>query len=506
MNNICAMIALTALMTLPACGRTAPPKPAAPKPPVTAKPVANAAPIRLTADAATLTGSTIEKTTPGYTGAGYAGDFVPDGSKAEWTIPDARAGIYDVRIRYAAPSGQKGYDFVVNGKKSSGMFAASKTFATVPAGKVELVNGANTVAVERGWGYFQIDRIELTSAKPAPSLKPIPAKLSDPKATPAAQALYDLLRKNYGKGTLSGQVTISEGAYVRDTVGKLPAVLCSDFIEYSPTRLAHGSDPKNEVEKVIAAAKAGQIVSMLWHWNAPDGVLDAPYTDKNGKTVEAHWYSAFYTSSTTFDIEKALADPKSPEYALVLRDIDAIAVQLKKFDAAGVPVLFRPLHEAEGGWFWWGARGAEPMKKLWLLLHDRLTVKHNLHNLVWVYSSGTDPKWYPGDDVVDIIGIDQYPSDPSDALSTVWETLRSQYDGRKMLALTEFGGVPDVARMDRFGVRFSYFASWQGEKNGPRRHDAATLKRLYTAPRVVNAGDLPALRKVSQASPAAPKP
>ncbi len=468
----------------------------APSPAVTIAPTIVAptevAPIRLTADKAILTGSTLQKTAAGVN---YAGDFVPDGAKMVWTVPGAKPGIYTVQIRYNAPSGQKGYDLSVNGKKSSGMFAPTTVFTTISGGKVELKSGENTVAIERGWGYFQIDSVELTPAKPALPLKAVTAKLSDPKATPATQALYNLLRKNYGKSTLSGQAQIPDSKYVQATVGETPAVQGGDFIEYSPTRLAKGSDPKNEVESMIAAAKAGQIITMLWHWNAPGGVLDAPYTDKSGKKIDAHWYSAFYTTSTTFDLEKTLADPKSPEYALMLRDMDAIALQMKKFSDAGVPVLFRPLHEAEGGWFWWGAKGAEPCKKLWRLMYDRMTVKHNLHNLIWVYSSGTDPKWYPGDDVVDIIGIDQYPSDVSDPLSTVWETLLTQYGGRKMIALTEFGGVPDVANMEQYGVRFSYFASWQGKDLGPRRYAVPDLTRLYKATKVVNLKGLPKLRK-----------
>lgn len=62
----------------------------------------------------------------------------------------------------------------------------------------------------------------------------------------------------------------------------------------------------------------------------------------------------FYTSATTFNISSALADPNGSDYALVLRDLDAIAVQIGRFANASVPLLWRPLHEAEGGWFWWG--------------------------------------------------------------------------------------------------------------------------------------------------------
>lgn len=456
-------------------------------------PTAPADSIRLEARQATLSAGVTLRETPGATGKGYAGDFVPQGSKITWTIPNAHAGIYSVRIRYQALGGQKGYDLVVNGHKSSNMFPATQNyFSEVSGGKVELMDGANTISIERGWGYFQINVVELSTSPPQSPLRPIPAQLSDKNATPATHALFAMLRRDYGTKTLSGQAEFGDTRFLEDTLGSTPAIQAGDFIEYSPTRRQRGSDPHDEVENVIAAAKRGQIASMLWHWNAPSGILDAPYTDKAGKKVDAHWYFGFYTHSTTFDLAKAMSEPKSPEYAQLVSDIDVIATQMKKFSDAGVPILFRPLHEAEGGWFWWGAKGPEPCKKLWRLLHERLTKTHGLHNLIWVYSSGTDPKWYPGDDVVDIVAVDQYPTDVSDPLVSVWETLLAQYDGRKMLALTEFGGVPDIARMRRFGVRWSYFASWQGNDLGPRRHALPELKRLYTASGIVTLKDLPA--------------
>jgi len=82
-------------------------------------------------------------------------------------------------------------------------------------------------------------------------------------------------------------------------------------------------------------------------------------------------------------------------------------VQLKRLQDAGVPILFRPLHEAEGAWFWWGAKGPEATKELWLLLHDRLTNHHKLNNLIWVWNSLL-PAWYVGDDTVDILSADVY--------------------------------------------------------------------------------------------------
>lgn len=434
---------------------------------------ARAAPVKtihLEAEEAQLTGNSVLKSRAGYSGTGYVGSFEPNGAKIIWTLPDVAAGIYTARLRYCAPSGDKGFDLVVNGAKFSGMLPASgNVFKTHGAGKVELQPGRNTVSIERGWGYYEIDSLDLvpvsaTSALPKPSARPV-----DLQATAKTRALLAFLVKEYGDKTLSGQYDEADTEYIRSQTGRTPAILGGDLMDYSPSRIAHGSDPKGEVERLIRAAKAGQIVTLSWHWNAPGGLKDTP----------AHpWYKGFYTDATTFDVERALADPNSDDYQLLLRDIDAIAVQLQKFSDADVPVLWRPLHEAEGGWFWWGAKGPEPFKKLWRLMYDRLTKTHHLHNLIWVDCSGTKPDWYPGNQYVDVVGIDAYPSDVSDPLSGTWETLQGQHGGKKLVALTEFGGVPDVEKMRRFGVRWAYFVSWTGDL-GPRKMPPDVLTRIY---------------------------
>ena len=438
--------------------------------------------IHLEAEDAVLTGVTAQTAQPGFSGTGYVGDFAGAGSKIVWTIPNARAGLYQAQIRVLTPSGAKGYDLVVNGHKSSGMLSDSKgAFITQSAGKVELTEGANTVEIDRGWGYYDVDALDLTPAPPPAPLAPVSATLSDPKATPEARALMQTLVRLYGTKTLSGQYEPKDNAYVQAITGKTPAIYGGDLIDYSPSRVAHGTKPEGTTEAIIKEAKAGQIVTLTWHWNAPSGLVNAVVTDKNGKPVDDLWYKGFYTEATTFDVQKALDDPESIEYALLIRDMDVIAVQLQKLQAAHVPVLWRPLHEAQGGWFWWGAKGQEPFKKLWRLMHDRLVNVHGLHNLIWVDCSGLDPKWYPGDDVVDVIGIDAYPSDPADTLDSAWDTLEKQYGGRKLIALTEFGGVPDVAHMQQHGVRWSYFVSWTGDV-GPHKMTVPELKRLYNEP------------------------
>ena len=444
--------------------------------------------IRAEAEDGRLTGTAVAASGTGFSGRGYVTGFDADGDRVEVTLVAPKDGVYSLRLGFRTPSGPKGFAVRVNGSAgTSGMFPETGPgkFAVHEAGKVDLKRGENAVAVEKGWGYYDLDFVEAAPAPPPARLVRPPLRPADRAATPAARALLAYLIDRYGNVTLSGQQEIADAAYVRKTVGVLPAVVAGDFMDYSPSRVARGADPKGATEKMIAQARAGAIVSMSWHWNAPTHLLDRMIRDAAGKEVDARWYKGFYTNATTFDVAKTLASPRSEEYRLLLRDIDAVAKELKKFSAANVPVLWRPLHEAEGRWFWWGAKGPEPFKKLWRLMFDRLTRHHGLHNLLWVYTAGGDAAWYPGDDVVDIVGHDAYPQDSGDPLTGIWETLLRQYGGRKLLALTEFGKVPDVARMRRFGVRWSYFVSWTGTL-GPKGMSAADLKRLYAAPGVQN--------------------
>jgi mannan endo-1,4-beta-mannosidase len=437
--------------------------------------------IHLGAAQAHLSGTTIATSLPGYTGSGYITGFLNPADKVSFVIPDARPGLYDVRIRYSAPM-TKGYNLVVNGAMDSGLFPPSgQRWAVHDAGDIELQAGRNTVEIQYGWGYYDINSIDFVPTT-IPRLVRPSAVPCDPQATPQARALLAYLVRHYGEKTLSGQYNAADTAYIHQVTGQTPAIIGGDFMEYSPSRIPFGANPHHETEKVIAAAKAGQIVTMVWHWNAPADLLN---------TAAEPWYKGFYTAATTFSLKNALDNPQSKDYKLLLSNMDAIAVQLQKFQKAGIPVLWRPLHEAQGGWFWWGADGPGPFKKLWRLMYNRFTVHDHLHNLIWVDCSGTNSAWYPGSKYVDIIGIDEYPKDLTDPESDVWNTLLSEYGGRKLLALTEFGGVPDIPKMKQLGVLWSYFVSWPGTVEADKMAPAA-VKAIYTSPDVINATRLPA--------------
>ena len=116
-------------------------------------------------------------------------------------------------------------------------------------------------------------------------------------------------------------------------------------------------------------------------------------------------------------------------------------------------------------------------------MYDRLTNHHHLNNLVWVLTS-EDPAWYPGDDVVDVVGVDAYPSDRSDTLSSRWSPLLARFNGKKPIALTEFGGVPDIDAMRQVGVTWAYFCSWNGGY-GPSTETTAKVQRVYNSATVI---------------------
>ena len=191
---------------------------------------------------------------------------------------------------------------------------------------------------------------------------------------------------------------------------------------------------------------------MMWHWNAPDDLINQPGME---------WWRGFYTNATTFDLDGALNNPGGSDYGKILNDIDTIAVELQKFEDADIPVIWRPLHEAEGGWFWWGAHGPENFKQLWNITYDRLTNHHGLDNLIWEFTDLGDPEWYPGDDVVDMIGLDIY-TDPSDNMSGPWLDALNRHNGNKLIALSESGTLPNVDDMRLWGIAWNYFVTWNG--------------------------------------------
>ncbi len=421
-----------------------------------------AATYRYEAENATLFGTAVSSSFPGYSGSGYVTDFnAPDGSDRFQLNVDVPEGRYELWIGYRSQYGDKGYYYNIDGSTGSGTFDQSFFFTEDRAGIFDLSAGINTLEISQFWGYYDVDYLEFRSHTPT-ELLPVSRALVDSQADLNTQWLRNYMNDIYGSKTMFGlqhngskNLAFPVQDFVNMAGGYTPAIRCADFIEYSPSRLAYGSTPDNESEQAIAwAQQTGGVVSMSWHWNAPTDLINEP---------DKEWWRGFYTYATTFDVAAALANPAGEDYALLLRDIDAIASELQKFEDAGVPVIWRPLHEAQGGWFWWGAQGPDAFKELWSLMYDRMTNHHGLHNLIWEFTSsaaeGDYLDWYPGDDVVDIVSVDIY-TDPESAMSGQWADLLDQYNGNKMLTLSETGTLPDPDQMDMWAIDWGYISTW----------------------------------------------
>lgn len=292
---------------------------------------------------------------------------------------------------------------------------------------------------------------------PAAAAFTVKPQLINPQATEGARRLMAYLCDIFGKRMLLGQqigvLSTPEFEVLRETTGHYPAVGGFDMMNYSLSRVARGAQCQ-DTELAIDWWRAGGIVTFCWHWNAPQDLLDLP--------PDRGWGRGFYTEASTFNLAKALAEPDGTAYRLLLDDIDAIAVQLKKLGDAGVPVLWRPLHEANGGWFWWGAAGADACITLWKLMYERLTDHHGLHHLIWVWN-GQQQDWYPGDAYVDIIGEDIYPeSHVYGSQAERFRTAQRYSPTNKIIALTENGTLPDLDQMEADGAMWAWNCTWYG--------------------------------------------
>lgn len=381
--------------------------------------------------------------------------------------------------------------------ESIGTIAAeSADFSDAVIARVYLTQGAHNIAVSKYWGWIKLDKLVVQTAVPIDeSIYQVSADLINQNATEEAKRLMHYLVDIYGKNILSGQYCDQgqfgkEMTVINKATGKFPAVLGLDFIEYTPSRVANGSVGK-ATDYAIKFWENGGIVTFCWHWNAPE------------KYLTAEWYKGFNTEAANIDLTKIMNGENKEGYDLLMKDIDAIAQQLLILQEAKVPVLWRPLHEAAGGWFWWGASGPDAYKKLYILLYDKLTNDYGLNNLIWLWN-GQDKDWYPGDAYVDIIGEDIYPGEK------VYGSQINKYldavnytTNKKMTVLSENGCVPDPDLLVRDGAMWGFFCTWGGEfvakdssiyALSEQYTEAFMLKKAYDSELVITLDELPDLK------------
>ncbi len=403
------------------------------------------------AENGTLSGSLkIEKSYPGYSSTGYVGRFENTGDYLTVNFSLDQSANYNVFIGYIGPFGDKINYVSVNGNNAEVSFPATNSFREVLSGKVRLKSGPNEIVISKSWGWFYVDYIRIEKNSEPETEFNISGQLVTPSPSNETLGLYKFLTDNFKKKIISGVMTLNsfdDSNWLKQKTGKEPALLDIDFMHTNRNYSWYDNiTPVNDAKTWYAR---NGIPAMMWHWRDP-----------SRKTEE------FYTEKTTFDISKII-DPNSAEYKAMLNNIDFTATQLKILRDQHIPVLWRPLHEASGGWFWWGAKGPEPLKTLWRLMFDRMVKYHGLNNLIWVWT--TDSKtdnmdWYPGDAYVDILGVDIY-AQTGDFGSQIMQfnKIRDDFKGIKMVALSETGIIPSVSNLIADQSYWSWFMVWYGK-------------------------------------------
>lgn len=323
--------------------------------------------------------------------------------------------------------------------------------------------------------------VSLLSFQSAAGTNPDPV---NPDASPEAIALLRNIYSVSGKSVLTGQHNYPREVdgyteRIREEQGDYPAIFGSDF-GFSPDGTLDDITKRQEIiDTCIEQHNGGSVITLMWHAVRP--TEQEPVTFKEsiqGELSDAEWLD--------------LVSPGTEINERWQSQVDVIAFYLKQLRDKDIPVLWRPYHEMNGGWFWWGHKtGPDGYVKLWRMLYDRMVYFHKLNNLIWVWNANEMGKnkgpyldYFPGHDVVDILATDVYYENFA---QQDYESLLELANG-KPIAIGECGPLPDP---DLFIKQpgWAWFMGWSEypwEKNTRADRDA-----IYRSGRTLTRSELP---------------
>jgi mannan endo-1,4-beta-mannosidase len=296
-------------------------------------------------------------------------------------------------------------------------------------------------------------------------------------ASPEARQLLEYLYANKGKKTIAGQHNYNHSLnQFSDTVkaitGFFPSIWGADFIMNGTKHTG-----PEIVEEAITKYHEGYIVTLMWHAGRPTD--NPPFRWKEsiqGELTPKEW--------------KELITPGSTLNKRWEEQVDEIAVYLKQLRDAKVPVLWRPYHEMNGVWFWWGdKKGPDGYQKLYKMMFERFVNHHQLNNLLWVWNANaprdipfdeafTYKEFYPGSEFVDVLATDVYNFDYE---TKDYNELLNLSKG-KLIALGECGELPK-AEILQAQPQWSWFMVWA---NWIKTHNSLQrVKEIYNHPQVL---------------------
>lgn len=453
------------------------------------------------AESGKLEGNAKANDFPDASGGAYVNGVNVEGDALTMTADIEYSGFYDMNFLTMGSEGRVN-NVLVDGMKVGDITTNSPAeFGDTLLSYIYLDKGTHEITITPSWGYVDIDCLILTAAATpvTEDTYKVEPTLVNPNADENTKRLYKFLCDIYGKYSLAGQYAdegraSSEYEKITAKTGKTFAVLGLDMGNYSLGSKAHDAESKTVEYAYDWYKNAGGIVQLCWHWTTPE--------DYAVNAGDQPWYSSFYKEGSKLDLDKIMNGEDDAAYQLLMDDIDNMASELARLRDAGVPVLWRPLHEAAGGWFWWGNCEPESYKKLWNVMYDKMTNEHNLTNLIWVWN-GQDPAWYPGDETVDINGWDIYAGNHVDSSqSGRFDDMATNYGTKtKLIALTENGCVMDPDKVFNDNARWLFWGTWSDPftmKLGVVINDEYTtvelLTKAYNHERVLTLDELPDLQ------------
>ena len=488
-----------------------------------------------------------------------------DASGITFTVKVEETAVYDITTKVFI----KQYDWitskiVVNGVDAGSLLTTPRNCdssyvisasAKMKAGENKITVGNQSIGVD----YITVEK------HPDPEFKIGTAPVT-PNASESARKVFSFLRENFMKKTISGMMISDQNFnYDYGNMKLLKPGECTpaDSCKYSDAEVSwkgqtdiaefykrSGHYPaiggfdmlfatgghheegwfKGYTENNLAMTedlwKMGGIPTYTWHWKVgKDTVFYTKDTyPNNGFNASGCTEGVQGTSesNTCFNYTKAFKGDKckeineaSQEYKDIVADIDIVSGYFKELQDKGIAVVWRPLHEASGGWFWWGAGSPECYVQLYRLVFNRMVVTNKLTNLIWVWNINTDPRfgydysalnaaWYPGNEYVDIVAVDIYdPLNDHNSGANYFNKIISDVGTNKMIALSENGAIPDIDSIAEDKAYWSYWMTWSQTWSGNFLEKTPTdmWKKNLDNERIIALDDMPGWDKITVQNP-----
>lgn len=346
----------------------------------------------------------------------------------------------------------------------------------------------------------------------------------DAKATKETKALFTNLMKLSEKSTLFGHQHATEYGHgwagepdrsdVKSIVGSHPGVIGVDIMGFAGLSGERAEQTKESVRKnVVDTYNRGGVTTVAWHFSNP--VSGGGFNWKEGESKPAVQYII-------------PGGEAHEQYKEILKEVGSWANSLKGSDGKLAPVIFRPYHEFDGGWFWWGKTHCtkEEFVTLWRFTVTYLRDSLNVHNFIYAFSPDNRFKTmeeylerYPGDEYVDLVGMDNYGDMGRDRydLDAAISKLKivSDYGKKagKLAAFTETGleSIPNptwwtetlLKVMKSDGMKLCYVLVWRNDMRSPTHYYAPypeqvsvpDFKKFYDDPYTLFEKDLKGIYK-----------